>query len=265
MPSVADVFGQGDFSIRLDWGPVGAAEMQADVCVVVDVLSFSTSVTIAVERGMTVFPYRWKGPLADEFARINDAVLAVGRLEASAIDRPPPPSLSPAALLGCAVTPRIVLPSPNGSTICVLLQDSGAEILIGSLRNASAVASQLAYAVRAGASVGLVAAGERWGADGSLRPALEDHLGAGAIVSHLRRLGVAEGASPEAVAAADLFDASRADLRQRLHACVGGRELTGKGFASDVDAAADLDASMTVPVLVEGAFVAGTAPDSAQI
>lgn len=42
---MADLFGQGDFHVRLDWGPVGAQATRADVTVVVDVLSFSTSVT----------------------------------------------------------------------------------------------------------------------------------------------------------------------------------------------------------------------------
>lgn len=52
---------------------------RADVSVVVDVLSFSTSVTVAVGRGIRVFPYRWKGNRAEDFARENDAVLALGR------------------------------------------------------------------------------------------------------------------------------------------------------------------------------------------
>ncbi|MDP9822983.1 hypothetical protein [Nocardioides massiliensis] len=55
---MADLFGQGEFGVRLDWGPTGAQATRADVAVVVDVLSFSTPVTVAVERGMRVFPYR---------------------------------------------------------------------------------------------------------------------------------------------------------------------------------------------------------------
>lgn len=253
---MVDVFGQGDFSIRLDWGPVGADAMKAAVSVVVDVLSFSTSVTIAVERGMTVLPYWWKGPRAAEFARSKNAVLAVGRLEATKLNGLSPPSLSPVGLLNCEVVPRLVLPSPNGSTICVRLQDSGGEIIIGSLRNAGAVAARVGDAVRAGKSVGIVAAGERWSFDDSLRPALEDHLGAGAIVSHLRRLRLTGSASPEALAAADLFDAHQEGLRDWLHDCVGGHELAAKGFAADVDVATDVDASATVPVLTDGEIVA---------
>ncbi|WP_181275657.1 hypothetical protein [Brevibacterium oceani] len=73
--------------------------MKADLAVVVDVLSFSTSVCVGVERGMRFFPYRWKGPGAEAFARDHDAVLAVGRFESTPPDSPTALSLSPAVLL----------------------------------------------------------------------------------------------------------------------------------------------------------------------
>ncbi|HRD61661.1 MAG TPA: 2-phosphosulfolactate phosphatase, partial [Nocardioides sp.] len=52
---------QLDHRVRFDWGPTGAAAIAegADVAVVVDVLSFTTTLCVAVERGMTVLPYRW--------------------------------------------------------------------------------------------------------------------------------------------------------------------------------------------------------------
>ena len=78
-----DIFGQRDHAVRFDWGLPGALATDADVCVVVDVLSFSTSVTIAVERGMQVFPFAWKDERAASYAARLGAVLAVGRLEAT--------------------------------------------------------------------------------------------------------------------------------------------------------------------------------------
>ena len=56
--------------IRLEWGPTGAAAItrDADVAVVVDVLSFSTTVTVALGRGITVHPFRWRDERAVELA-----------------------------------------------------------------------------------------------------------------------------------------------------------------------------------------------------
>jgi 2-phosphosulfolactate phosphatase len=251
---VADLFGQDDFQVRLDWGPIGAKATQAEIAVVVDVLSFSTSVTVAVERGMEVLPYPWKGKQAAEFAAAHNAVLAVGRLEATKQGAAPAPSLSPAALLACEAIPRLVLPSPNGSTIARALIEVGSTVAAGCLRNASAVANWLIPAAEAGQSIAVIAAGERWADDDSLRPALEDHLGAGAILSALASCGHGDGFSPEAWAAAQLFDANVGMLAERLHDCVGGRELRSTGFGDDLHVAADLNASLEVPIIIDGAF-----------
>lgn len=203
---------------------------------------------------MRVFPYRWKGSGAAEFAASRDAVLAVGRLEATKEGAVSALSLSPAGLQTCEVVPRLVLPSPNGSTIAEALSEGGSAVAVGCLRNARAVAEWLVPAIEVGRSIAVIAAGERWSLDDSLRPAMEDHLGAGAILSALTVLGHSGGFSPEARAAADLFDTSLSHLGQRLHDCVGGRELAAQGFRSDVNIAAELNVSSTVPVLMDGAF-----------
>lgn len=252
-----NLFGQAAYPVRLDWGPTGARACAADLSIVVDVLTFSTAVTVAVERGAEVFPCPWRDPRAHELARTHDAVVAVGRLEGAKADEPAP-SLSPAGLLDGPMVPRLVLPSPNGSTIAAALADAGARVAVGCLRNASAAAALASRFLAQRASVLLVAAGERWEADASLRPALEDHLGAGAIAQVLRELGHAHALSPEAAAAADLFTATRPALAATLRSCVGGRELTERGFADDVEVAGALDASAVVPVLRQGRFVALT-------
>lgn len=254
-----DLFGQRCHAVRFDWGPAGAQAIGAELAVVVDVLSFSTSVCVAVERGMRVFPYQWKGLRAEAFARERDAVLAIGRLESTLLESPSAPSLSPAALLTKPTVPQLVLPSPNGSTITTHLEGSGAQVVAGCLRNSAAVADVMAARLERGDSVAVIAAGERWRDDDSLRPALEDHLGAGSVLSALSGLGYRDIMSPEAAAAADLFDVVRPRLTQVLHECVGARELKAMGFGSDVDVAASLDASQVVPILVDGAFEAASA------
>lgn len=245
---------QDRFRLQLDWGLAGARASRAAVAVVVDVLSFSTSVCIAVERGMQVRPYAWKGPEAEAFASRHDAILAVGRLEATRDGAPTAPSLSPAGLLTCPPVPRLVLPSPNGSAIAVALQDVGATVMIGCLRNATATASRLASELDRGHAVRIIAAGEHRARDGSLRPAVEDQLGAGAVLSALSRLGHGPTMSPEAAAAAAMFRAAESCLIEWMTHCVSGRELIDRGFDSDVEVASALDVSRTVPLLTGGWF-----------
>jgi 2-phosphosulfolactate phosphatase len=81
-------------------------------------------------------------------------------------------------------------------------------------------------------AVAVVAAGERW-PDGSLRPAVEDLYGAGAVIEALRVLGWTD-LSPEARAAAAAYTAVRPDLGQALAASASGRELVAAGFGEDV-------------------------------
>jgi len=61
---------------------VGAS---ADVLIIVDVLSFSTCVEVAVSRGARVFPYRWKDETAREYATQVGAELAVQRGHCQAV------------------------------------------------------------------------------------------------------------------------------------------------------------------------------------
>lgn len=54
-------FDQVEFDVRCEWGLAGVRHLApADVMVIVDVLSFTTSVNIAVARGAVVYPYRWR-------------------------------------------------------------------------------------------------------------------------------------------------------------------------------------------------------------
>jgi 2-phosphosulfolactate phosphatase len=117
--------------------------------------------------------------------------------------------------------------------------------LSGCLRNAAAVArADQSFDQR----IGVIGAGERW-PDGSLRPCVENWLGAGAILSHLKgRL------SPEAILACDAFLAHRPAVETLLHESASGRELVEQGWADDVSIAAELNASTTAPILRDGAY-----------
>lgn len=97
----------------------------------------------------------------------------------------------------------------------------------------------------------MIAAGERWDGDGeSLRPAIEDMVGAGAILAALRPTAP----SPEAIAAIAVHAAAAAALHPFIAACSSGRELLQLGYAPDIDAAVQHDVSEAVPLLRDGAF-----------
>jgi 2-phosphosulfolactate phosphatase len=227
--------------VALEWGPVGARTLaeRSDVVVVVDVLSFSTAVTVAVERGAKVWPHTG-GESARQLARDIDAVLAGTRSSHDGL------TLSPASLLGVDRDTRLILPSPNGSSIAFAAVNAEVPVVAGCLRNAKAVALALQEVER----VAIVPAGERW-SDGSLRPAYEDLVGAGAVIDRLVAANPALELTPESEVAAMAFRKLRP-----LESCVSGIELVERGFAEDVAIAAEVDASDVVPRLVEGRFVA---------
>lgn len=230
--------GQGTYGVRFQWGPVVAPALSGGACVVVDVLRFTTAVEAAVSRGVAVYPYRWRDGTAAAFAASVRAVLADGR-------DPSGPSLAPGSLAALAPGTSVVLPSPNGSTCAVLAAEAGAQVVAGCLRNAAAVA---AWAGQADGPVTVIACGERW-PDGSLRPSLEDLLGAGAILA-----AMAGDPSPEARAAIAAFRDAAPRLPAVLSQCGSGLELIEKGRQADVLHAAQLNVSLTVPVLTNGAF-----------
>ncbi|MBF2050421.1 MAG: 2-phosphosulfolactate phosphatase [Leptolyngbya sp. IPPAS B-1204] len=230
-------FDQAEFKIRCEWGEQGLRQLApiSQAVVIVDVLSFSTCVEIATSRGAKVFPYRWKDESALKYAQSIQAELA------SFERRTDSPSLAPSSLLNLSPQSRLVLPSPNGASLSLL---TGKTVTIaGCLRNCRAVAGWL----RSYETVAVIPAGERW-SDNSLRPALEDWVGAGAILSYLQG-----SLSPEAEAAVASFQHYQGS-GHRLHQCSSGKELIARGFAQDVELAAELNVSDCVPVLTNAAY-----------
>ena len=225
---------------------------------IVDVLSFSTAVTIATGRGAAIYPHPWPSPDVEAFAAAHNAVLALPRQQASTAS---PWSLSPASLLGAPIPRRLVLPSPNGSAIAAAA--SSGSVLAGCLRNATAVARWLdrhGYGTPHLPAV-IIAAGERW-PDDELRPALEDLLGAGAIIAALPPDRVR---SPEAAAAEAVWRSCEYQAGDFLRNCLSGQELSALGYATDLTLAADHDAQTTVPLLIGTAFRDDTARPGGRI
>jgi len=210
---------QAGYDVRFEWGEYAAVHIarEVDVAVIVDVLSFSTALGVACSRGAQVLPYRFKDATAGSFAKQSAAELSVDR-------GAPGYSLSPGSMNAIPEGTRLVLPSPNGSTLTLLCQ--AGDIVAGCLRNASGVAR---WADDTRRSITVIAAGERW-PDGTLRPAIEDLIGAGAIISHL-----SGRKSPEALVAETAWRAVQSDVQSVIRSSASGRELIERGYGDDVD------------------------------
>lgn len=227
---------QEGYDIRLEWGEKGVEALapSSDVVIIVDVLSFTTCVEIALSQGATVFPFNGTEKAAQDLARKHGALLA-GRRGAPGA----PYTLSPASLLTVPQGTGIILPSPNGSTLS-LAAAQHARVVAACLRNSLAVAR---YVQERFKRITVIPSGERWWPEGSLRPALEDLAGAGAVISALRG-----SKSPEALQAELLFKAL-ADLPAAVARCVSGVELGEKGYEEDVRLASALNVSKCVCLL----------------
>lgn len=232
-------FDQSEFDIRLEWGIKGVQLLApiSDVIIIVDVLSFSSCVDVALSRDTEVYPYPFYDDSAIAFAADRNALLASKRSKESGTY-----SLSPASLQHLPSGSSLVLPSPNGSTLS--LNTGMAITYCGCLRNAKTVAQA---AMQSGKKIAVIPAGEKW-PDGSLRVVYEDLLGAGAIIRYL------SGAlSPEASAAVAVFASCR-EVYDALQQCASGKELIEMGYEEDVRIASQLNTSDIVPRLVDGAY-----------
>jgi 2-phosphosulfolactate phosphatase len=246
------MFDQSPQVCRVEWGKRGArdAAERGDIIIIVDVLSFSSTVISALNFGAIIYPYP---PHLDggKYAKKVGAEYILGRSEAAKLDKP---TLSPVSFNQEHANKRYVLSSLNGA-FCTWIANKVPALLIGSFLNAFAVgefANQLRRQI--GGNITVVPCGEQWSDKGeledSLRPAIEDYLGAGAILSYL------EGSrSPEAEVCFGAFVQSKDKLKDLIWECGSGRELRERGFAEDVMYCSRLNDCQTVPILNKDHFV----------
>ena len=246
-------FDQSNYQVRFDWGIDGLARLEpADVIVVVDVLRFSTAATRAIEAGREIV-------LRPELSR-NGAPIAHAAREHAA--------RGATVLIGClrnrgAIADAIVAEQhARGGRMSVVVIAAGER-----------AARRTPLPMLLGSSVpqpGQHAEGgdenpEHGGHDPQgvdqerdaaqlPRFAVEDLLGAGAIIDALITRGI-DHCSPEASVAAEGFAALQHGLGHLLGASGSGRELAAAGLDGDVAYASALDASSAVAVLRDGVLV----------
>ena len=229
---------QTGYTVRCEWGEDGVLYFAplSDVLIIVDVMSFSSCVSIAVKNGVMVHPFGERGDTAHAYADQHNALLATrenGYL------------LRPANLQTLTSGTSFVLPSPNGSKLTTLAGDAQ-NVFAGCLRNAKTVAQE---AQKHGDKVTVIPAGERWKDSRRLRPAIEDLIGAGAIIHHL-----SGEKSPEARIAESAYLAVKNDIVATLRACASGQELLERGRDEDVNLILSVNVDDVAPRLIDDAY-----------
>ena len=237
-------FSQSRFSIRLEWGLSAIRHLasEVDCVIIVDIMSFTTCVNIAVERGAFVYPYPWRDESAQRYGAERGAQVASSKRRFTQGW-----SLSPTSLLGVPSGLRLVLPSPNGSACTYYVQELGKAVYAASFRNLSATV----VACQSYERILVVPCGEQW-SDNNLRPSFEDYLAAGGVVSLLKR----SNASPEALAAAMAYDGMDGRRAEMLNACGSAIELSERGFGDDIAMCLEEDVSRIACRLNADHFVA---------
>ncbi len=226
-------------AVHFVWGLAGVrsvAEGEGTV-VVVDVLRFATAVEAAVTRGAFVHPVAWESGSAPTGTRLG--------------------SLSPVEMLGMEAGDHVALRSPNGATCSVEAGRRSGVVVAACLRNHERVASWL---IDAPGPITVVSCGELWG-DGSLRPSIEDLLGAGAVIEGLRQAGLT--CSAEAMSAADSWRGAESSWAGRVRSSMSALELLERGAGADLEYALADARSAVVPVLRDGVFAAAPSGSTA--
>jgi 2-phosphosulfolactate phosphatase len=234
--------------IEVSFVPRLASEVEARVCVVIDVLRATSALVVLIERGTK------EVVVCGTLAEARRVARRTGYLLCGEVNSLPPPDFdygnSPTEFAALDLRGRsAVLYTTNGTRALRRVADARA-VLAGALLNCRAVAdAALAEAAGADRNIAIVCAGLEHGR----RFSLEDAYAAGALVDSLVAQARASGLKPrlsdDALAALHLYRSYRgralACFRQADH----GRSLIDLGFGHDLEFCARTDISTAVPRL----------------
>jgi 2-phosphosulfolactate phosphatase len=200
--------------------------------VVFDVLRATTSMTAALSAG--VQEIRIFGDI--ESAACAAAEAGEARLLCGEVKCLPPVGFdlgnSPGAFDETAHAGRTAFLATTNGTRAVIAARGAADLLVGAIVNATAVARELGRLSR---DVTLLCAGT----GGEV--AMEDVLGTGAVLDAIVKLRIGEAANDAAKIALRLFCSSRDNLVEVMSQAAGGRNLIDVGLERDIEFCAQVD------------------------
>lgn len=199
--------------------------------VVFDVLRASTTITAALSAGVKEIRLFADVHLARQAAAKFDheAILCgeVGCLPPDGFDLGNSPEGFSQSHAG-----QVVFMGTTNGTRAVLAASKAKVVMIGAIVNAAAVAAELSTL---GLDVTMLCAGTNG------QVAMEDVLGAGAVISELQSRSITALASDKARIARRLFEAVQTNLPRELRDTQGGQNVLSAGLETDIDYAARLN------------------------
>jgi 2-phosphosulfolactate phosphatase len=222
---------------------LGAPEVQGRVVAVIDVLRASTTIAVALANGArTVIPLESPEDVVTRSKQFERAgVLLAGerrKLKMDGFDL----GKSPAEHTREVVEGKTVLLTTTNGTHALLAVQGARDVVVASYVNMSAVSAMLRAALRGGADVTIVCAGQ------DRQFALEDAACAARYVYQItKRLQQTE--LNDAALAASLIDRKYGDNLMRLFSTAAhGRALAAAGFEGDLAACAAVDSYPVIPI-----------------
>jgi 2-phosphosulfolactate phosphatase len=219
------------------------ADMQGRVVAVIDVLRASTTIAVALANGArTIIPLENSEEVAmraKQFERASMLLAGERRmLRMDGFDL----GNSPREHTREQVEGKTLLFTTTNGTHALLAVQGARDVVVASYVNLTAVSAMLRAALRGGADVTIVCAGQ------DRQFALEDAACAGRYVSQVvKRLHAVE--LNDAALAASLIDRRYGDNLMRLfETAAHGRALAAAGFEEDLAACAAVDSYPVIPI-----------------
>jgi 2-phosphosulfolactate phosphatase len=233
--------------MRIDvyFGPqeVAAADVANRVVAVIDVLRASTSIATALSNGArAVIPF---ASSEDVVSRAKTLANSEVKLAGERRNQPIPGfdlGNSPLEFTKEAVEGKTILMSTTNGTAAVLAVQGARDVAIASYVNFSAVLSMLRAAIRGGADVAIVCAGNE------KHFALEDTACAGLFVRQITERHTTTEINDAARAAMLIDKKFGTSLKRLFSASAHGLALADAGFGADLVACAKVDSVPIIPV-----------------